>query len=133
MKWPVTIGVHGSMSFDNSSIVEIIYISGHENGTVKVWDASVPFLGLLCSVENEVRTLLQLCLLGKLLTVVGDKPIINSLHIYEYLFYKILLFDLQNLMYIYCFTGTKSQFKSEKCSHFSIGVLPNFRYFGCWR
>jgi len=107
MKWPVTGGVHGSMSFDNSSIVEIIYISGHENGTVKVWDASVPFLGLLCSVENEVRTLLQLCLLGKLLTVVGDKPIINSLHIYEYLFYKILLFDLQNLMYIYCFIGTK--------------------------
>lgn len=57
MKWPVTGGVHGSMSFDNSSIVEIIYISGHENGTVKVWDASVPFLGLLCSVENEVQNL----------------------------------------------------------------------------
>jgi hypothetical protein len=73
-KWPVTGGVHGSMPFDKSSNLEIIYISGHENGIVKVWDASVPFLSLLCSVENEVRTfLLQLCILGWLPVELGDK------------------------------------------------------------
>lgn len=82
-KWAVTGGVHGSMSFDKSSNVEIIYITGHENGIVKVWDASVPFLGLLCSVENEVQNVnltgnnapisaLEFCPISNMLAV-GDE------------------------------------------------------------
>lgn len=56
-KWPVTGGIHGPSSFEKSKNVEMIYITGHENGSVRVWDASVPFLCLLCSIENKIQNL----------------------------------------------------------------------------
>jgi len=87
-KWPVTGGVHGSMPFDKSSNLEIIYISGHENGIVKVWDASVPFLSLLCSVENEVQNLnltgnnapisaLEFCPISNILAVGNEQGLVR--------------------------------------------------------
>ncbi|KAH9311795.1 hypothetical protein KI387_026830, partial [Taxus chinensis] len=57
MKWPITGGIHASASFDKSLNVEIIYITGHENGSIRLWDASVPFLCLLCSIENKIQNL----------------------------------------------------------------------------
>ncbi|XP_059072643.1 uncharacterized protein LOC131062006 isoform X1 [Cryptomeria japonica] len=82
-KWPVTGGIHASSSFEKSMNVEMIYITGHENGSVRVWDASVPFLCLLCSIENKTQNLtlpggnasissLEFCPIAEILAV-GDE------------------------------------------------------------
>eukprot|EP01018_Ginkgo_biloba_P015794 Gb_19934 [translate_table: standard] len=82
-KWPVTGGVFGSALSDKSSSVNSIYITGHENGTVRVWDATVPFLCLLCFIENKIQNIssnrdsaeisaLDFCPISEILAV-GDK------------------------------------------------------------
>ncbi|XP_024533493.1 uncharacterized protein LOC9636559 isoform X2 [Selaginella moellendorffii] len=52
MRWPVSGGNFSSTTVDRRS-PPCLYITGHENGLINVWDASTPCLYFLASVNNR--------------------------------------------------------------------------------
>lgn len=53
--WPLTGGVANHMCFAEDGRVERVYISGYEDGSVQIWDATYPVFSLLCVLEGEVK------------------------------------------------------------------------------
>ncbi|KAM7467960.1 hypothetical protein LguiB_015522 [Lonicera macranthoides] len=53
--WPLTGGVANHMCFAEDGRVERVYISGYEDGSVQIWDATYPVFSLLCVLEREIK------------------------------------------------------------------------------
>lgn len=47
--------------------VERVYIGGYQDGSVRIWDATLPVLSLICILEGEVTK--TCCCLGNYLGV----------------------------------------------------------------
>lgn len=56
-KWPLTGGVPVHLSSTEQRGVERVYIAGYQDGSVRIWNASYPFLSLICILEGKVRQL----------------------------------------------------------------------------
>ncbi|XP_057786448.1 uncharacterized protein LOC131003899 isoform X2 [Salvia miltiorrhiza] len=54
-KWPLRGGVRYQMSRTESYSVESIYIGGYHDGSVRIWDASLPVLSLVSVLGCEVK------------------------------------------------------------------------------
>lgn len=53
-KWPLRGGVPYQMSSAEGYHVERIYVGGYHDGSVQIWDASLPVLSLVSVLEFEV-------------------------------------------------------------------------------
>ncbi|XP_021620762.1 uncharacterized protein LOC110621044 isoform X2 [Manihot esculenta] len=53
-KWPLTGGVPVHLSSTEQRGVERVYIAGYQDGSVRIWNASYPFLSLICILEGKV-------------------------------------------------------------------------------
>ncbi|XP_031502459.1 uncharacterized protein LOC116265743 isoform X2 [Nymphaea colorata] len=53
-KWPLTGGVPSPLSFDGTFRVERVYILGYQDGSVRVWDATLPSLSLIFVIGGEM-------------------------------------------------------------------------------
>lgn len=53
-KWPLTGGVPSQLSAEDRG-VERVYIGGYQDGSVRIWDATLPVLSLICILEGEVQ------------------------------------------------------------------------------
>ncbi|XP_058075015.1 uncharacterized protein LOC131223597 isoform X2 [Magnolia sinica] len=54
MKWPLTGGVPSPLSVADDIGVKRLYISGYQDGSVRVWDATYPVLSLVSVLGGEV-------------------------------------------------------------------------------
>lgn len=54
-KWPLRGGVPYQMSTTENYSVERIYIGGYHDGSVRIWDATMPVLSLVSDLRFEVR------------------------------------------------------------------------------
>eukprot|EP00897_Mesotaenium_endlicherianum_P011068 jgi/Mesen1/9990/ME000072S09410 len=86
-KWPISGGIAGPSLQGNSS--KSVYLSGHSNGVVQVWDMSLPTLALVATAtldspqegeEAEVQhgvELLDMCALSGLLAVAYEHGLVR--------------------------------------------------------
>ncbi|XP_058002997.1 uncharacterized protein LOC110665372 isoform X2 [Hevea brasiliensis] len=56
-KWPLTGGVPVHLSSTEQRVVERVYIAGYQDGSVRIWNASYPFLSIICVLEGKVKGL----------------------------------------------------------------------------
>lgn len=56
LKWPLTGGVPGQLSFEKLHALQI-YMAGFQDGSVRLWDATYPALSLVYNVKPEVSIL----------------------------------------------------------------------------
>lgn len=57
-KWPLTGGVPCRMSTTECYSIERIYIGGYQDGSVRIWDATLPVLSLVSVLGFEVSAVL---------------------------------------------------------------------------
>ncbi|GLT66184.1 hypothetical protein SLA2020_385670 [Shorea laevis] len=55
LQWPLTGGVLSQLSVTKDKSVEIAYMAGYRDGSVRIWDASYPVLRPLCFLEGQVQ------------------------------------------------------------------------------
>ncbi|OWM81744.1 hypothetical protein CDL15_Pgr007782 [Punica granatum] len=54
-KWPLTGGVPGELSTTKKHMIERLYISGYQDGSVRICDATHPILSSICILQREVQ------------------------------------------------------------------------------
>lgn len=59
-KWPLRGGVPYQISTSECYTVERIYIGGYHDGSVRIWDASLPVLSLVSVLGFEVNRVLTI-------------------------------------------------------------------------
>jgi syntaxin-binding protein 5 len=55
VKWPLTGGVANQIGFDEDSKVERVYVTGYEDGSLRIWDATFPLFSLLCHLQPQIK------------------------------------------------------------------------------
>ncbi|KAH0637903.1 hypothetical protein KY289_037818 [Solanum tuberosum] len=54
-RWPLTGGVYNHTSRAETNRIQRVFISGYQDGSVRMWDATHPVLLLLCVLDREVK------------------------------------------------------------------------------
>lgn len=54
-KWPLTGGVPSQLSTTKDKKTERVYLAGYSDGSVRIWDATLPVLSFACLLEGQVR------------------------------------------------------------------------------
>lgn len=54
-KWPLTGGVPSQLSTIKDRKTERVYLAGYSDGSVRIWDATLPVLSFVCLLEGQVR------------------------------------------------------------------------------
>lgn len=55
----MTGGVPGKTLFPGDTEARKLYVAGYEDGSVRIWDASIPVLSLVLVLKGEVRLRVQ--------------------------------------------------------------------------
>lgn len=61
VKWPLTGGVPSQLSTTKDKRIERLYLAGYSDGSVRIWDATLPVLS--CLLEGQVSVLIKVLLL----------------------------------------------------------------------
>ncbi|KAH6777870.1 hypothetical protein C2S51_009182 [Perilla frutescens var. frutescens] len=55
-RWPLTGGIINHLSSGKDDKVQRLYVTGYQDGSVRIWDATYPVFSLLCVLTNEAKS-----------------------------------------------------------------------------
>ncbi|KAH6837571.1 hypothetical protein C2S53_009878 [Perilla frutescens var. hirtella] len=55
-RWPLTGGIINHLSSGKDDKVQRLYVTGYQDGSVRIWDATYPVFSLLCVLTNEANS-----------------------------------------------------------------------------
>ncbi|XP_024026433.1 uncharacterized protein LOC21399448 isoform X3 [Morus notabilis] len=104
VKWPLTGGVPSQLSTTKDKRIERLYLAGYSDGSVRIWDATLPVLS--CLLEGQVQGI----------KVAGSSAPVSELD-FCYLTFSLALGNECGLVCIYdlkgCSNGTNFHFVTE--------------------
>ncbi|PON51137.1 WD repeat containing protein [Parasponia andersonii] len=56
-KWPLTGGVPSQLSTTSNIKTERVYLAGYSDGSLRIWDATLPVLSFACGLEGQVQAI----------------------------------------------------------------------------
>ncbi|THU67935.1 hypothetical protein C4D60_Mb05t29960 [Musa balbisiana] len=92
-KWPLTGGVPPEMSYEDYEVAKL-FIAGYQDGSLRIWDATYPILGLMFVLEGKLPVIqvdgafaavsaLALCSLSMTLAVGDERGLVRIYKLQE--------------------------------------------------